>query len=170
MDERATHIDIVLAGGAQREHDAAVHDEGQRGHGQHHGLFDVFGMTEADNAFVEDPGGERHQGDGIDECREHAGAVVAISLGFIRGFGLKVKAKPGEEKRQGVGKVVPGVGEKRQRVRAETGVDLDDDEDARRGQGPFQAAAGTGVVMMMMSVRVRVRMHSISFLILARAA
>src|ERR1022692_5209467 len=71
-------------------------------------------MPQSLPAFVEDPGGQRHQRQGVHESREHAGAVIAVGLDFVGRPGLQIDTEPGEQQGQTVGKVVAGVGEQRE--------------------------------------------------------
>ena len=40
-------------------------------------------VAQAQHAFVEDPRRERHQGERVDERRQHAGALIAVGLGLV---------------------------------------------------------------------------------------
>jgi hypothetical protein len=112
----------------------------------HHDRFvDRLGPAQPDDAFVEDPGGESQQRQGIDESREHPRAMIAIRLRFIGGLRLEVKSHPSEQQRAGVGEVVPRVGKQGQRVRLDTGDDLDQKSRPSTTEGRFRSPHGGGV-------------------------
>ena len=73
-------------------------------------LLHRFGMTQARDALIKDPCGERHQRYRIDEGGEHAGAMIPEGLGVIGGFGLQIEPEPGKEQRYRIGEIMAGVG------------------------------------------------------------
>ena len=70
----------------------------------------------------------------IDECGEHAGALVAEGSGVVSRAGLKVDRGKAQQQGQEVRDVVAGFGEQRQRVSAQSG----DKRDHDIGQGGRQ--------------------------------
>ena len=114
MDKGATHVDVILLGGAQAPHDAAVDQQAQGRDRDHDVLLHRFRVQEALDAFVKDPHRERHQRDGVDESRQYASAVIAVRFDLVGGSGLYVEGKPGEQQRHCVGDVMAGVGQQRQ--------------------------------------------------------
>src|ERR1700730_10854925 len=74
--------------------------------------------------------------------------MIAESLGLIRRLCLEVKSEPRQQKRQSIGKIVAGVGEKRQAVRSNSGDELDNDEHRGGNQRPPQDTARPPAVGM----------------------
>jgi hypothetical protein len=60
-----------------------------------------------------------------------------------------MKRDGGKHQREGIGKVVAGIGEERKAVRTETRDEFHRYEQERRGKRPFQDATGPMIVMMM---------------------
>ena len=88
----------------------------------------AFGMTEPVDRFDEDVDRESDERSGIDECREHAGAVIAVRLFHRRLAAFELDRTEREQKRDAVGEVVKRVADQRQRMREVSDGELDRDE------------------------------------------
>ena len=148
MEEGAADVDVFVPGAVQTEHDAAVHHHGADGHEKHGVLIHRGGMQQAHPAFVEDPEREADEREGVQKRGENAGAVISEGARFVGWFALQVDGEPGEQQRQSVGGVMPGVGDQRKTVGPDAGRQFEDNKRAGGEQRPDQDFSRCGRMVM----------------------
>jgi hypothetical protein len=85
----------------------------------------------------------------INEGSQNTGALVAVGLGLVGGPALKVQADRGEQKRQSIGEVVPGIRQQGEAMSSKPREDLDGRKRKRRDQREAEhPTCAAGMVMM----------------------
>ena len=135
--KRAADVDVGVDS-REQQGDAAVHEHAGGGDVHHELGLHRLGRGEAVHGFDGDPDGEDEQRRGIHKCGEHSGALIAEGLGVGRGTALEVDGDEGEQQRERVRNVVPGLGDERERMGAESGDEGHDDIGQRQHQGEPQ--------------------------------
>src|ERR1700674_1389811 len=79
VDQNAAQVEVAAAA-HKRESDAAVHRERCEGRPDHPALDDVYGSAQTLDGFVTKPQRKNDENDGIGECGEDSGAMIAVSL------------------------------------------------------------------------------------------
>src|ERR1043166_9843797 len=79
-----------------------------------------YGVAHAQESFIENVKGDRHQGKRIDKGRQHAGPMVAKGLGSAGRAGLNEDCDPGEQQGQQVCYVMPRFRKQGQAVRPDS--------------------------------------------------
>ena len=103
----------------------------------------VTGAAETMHGFDGNANRDDDQGERIDECGEHAGALVAEGFLVRCGTALEVHGDEGEQQSQGVRDVVAGFRDQRERMSMQTGEEGDQHVDERGRQRQAQDALRT---------------------------
>jgi hypothetical protein len=107
--------------------DHAIHQHTGGGHDHHQPGLHGHWRVEAMDGLNADPERYDDEAGRIDEGGHHPGALVAECLGVAGGARLKVDGGKAEQQREKIGGIVPGLGEKRERVGAQAGHESDRD-------------------------------------------
>ena len=124
VNESGAHIEITLLAAIQGEHDAAVNDERQECDPEHQLVIDGLRMDQTCDGFPENVKGNDDQGHCVNESGDNTGALITERFDLIGRAALEIETDGGEQKSNGVGKVMARVGEQRQTAGVNTGVDF----------------------------------------------
>ena len=98
----------------------------------------------ASTAMAERDGDQRG---GVDEGGKHAGPLITEGAGVVGGARLEIDGRKAEQEGEKIGDVMAGLGEQRQRVRAQSGDEGDDDVGQRGRERKAQDKRGSPCVL-----------------------
>jgi hypothetical protein len=98
MQQCAADIDVA-SGAVEQQGDHPVHDDARGRHPHHDGGLHVLGMLQAAECLVKDEERNRDQRDCVDQCGQHSGAMIPISLGRTGRTRLQINRNQRQQQR-----------------------------------------------------------------------
>ena len=111
-------------------------------------------------SFIENVKGNRHQGERIDKGGQHAGPMIAKSLGSAGRAGLNKHRDPGEQQGQQVSYVMPRFRKQGQAMRPDSGKKSNQDIGKRGRKGISQSPGAQRCVRMRVPVAHTLRVYA----------